>query len=340
MDTITQITLGAAVGESVLGRKIGYRAAAWGAFLGTLPDLDVIANPFLDSVGEIRLHRGITHSLLFVAVMSPLFGVMIDRIHKKLEVGWGRWSLVTALIFITHILIDVTTTYGTQVLYPFSNLPLTTDSIFIIDPFYTVPLLLGLLTALFINRESRLRRGAVRAGLLISSLYLIWGFGIKAHVHSVFDASFSHQYGYYDKIKTTPTGPGSALWTGYIVQGDTLYQSLYSISDESTDLKFRKIPRNSDLIEPYRNDRAVETLLWFSRGFYTVEKKGNDLYFFDLRFGRNDFWLFEQGDADYVWQNRILIDESGEADHFELATPEFHARMSTLSRFIDRSFGS
>lgn len=340
MDTITQITLGAAVGESMLGRKIGYRAAAWGAFLGTLPDLDVLANPFLDSVGEVRLHRGITHSLLFVALVSPLFGVLLHRIHNKLAVGPGRWALVTALIFLTHILIDVMTTYGTQVLYPFSNVPLTTDSIFIIDPFYTIPLLLGLISALFINRKSKWREAAVRSGLLISSLYLIWGLGVKAHVHSVFDASFRNQFGYYDKIKTTPTGPGSALWTGYIVKEDTLYQSLYSISDESTDLDFRPIPRNTRLIEPFRNDRAVETLLWFSRGYYTVEEEEGTLYFYDLRFGRNDFWLFERDDANYVWQNRVMVNQEGKAEHFELESPEFRARMSTLSRFIDRSLGS
>ena len=45
MDTITQMALGAAVGEAVLGRKMGGRAMLWGAALGTLPDLDIIINP-------------------------------------------------------------------------------------------------------------------------------------------------------------------------------------------------------------------------------------------------------------------------------------------------------
>jgi inner membrane protein len=50
MDSITQVALGAAVGEAILGKKIGYRAAAWGAVLGTFPDLDILANPVLDAV--------------------------------------------------------------------------------------------------------------------------------------------------------------------------------------------------------------------------------------------------------------------------------------------------
>ena len=44
MDSITQAALGAAVGEGVLGRRIGNRAPIWGAVLGTLPDLDVVFN--------------------------------------------------------------------------------------------------------------------------------------------------------------------------------------------------------------------------------------------------------------------------------------------------------
>jgi len=42
MDSITQIVLGAAVGDAVLGKKIGNRAMVWGAIAGTIPDLDVL----------------------------------------------------------------------------------------------------------------------------------------------------------------------------------------------------------------------------------------------------------------------------------------------------------
>ena len=44
MDSLTQIVLGASVGEAALGRKVGNRAMVWGAIAGTIPDLDVISN--------------------------------------------------------------------------------------------------------------------------------------------------------------------------------------------------------------------------------------------------------------------------------------------------------
>ncbi|MGA0846540.1 MAG: metal-dependent hydrolase, partial [Luteolibacter sp.] len=53
MDSLTQATLGAAVGEFLLGRKLGNRAPAWGALLGTLPDLDVVFSPLLDNSGNL-----------------------------------------------------------------------------------------------------------------------------------------------------------------------------------------------------------------------------------------------------------------------------------------------
>lgn len=339
MDSITQIALGAAVGESLLGKKIGYRAAAWGAFLGTVPDLDVLANPFLDSVEQISFHRGFTHSILFCLMVSPMVGYGINYLQKKWEVGWQKWTQFAFLVFFTHILLDVQTTYGTQVFYPFSDWPITTDSMFIIDPIYTLALFLGLIPALFMNRESNLRSLFNKGGLLISTLYLVWALGIKAHVHSVFDASFENQFGYYDTIKTTPNGPTTFLWTGYIIREDTVYQSIYSIFDEDTDLQFRAIPRNTELIEGLTTDRAVETLLWFSRGYYSVAEKDSSLVFYDLRFGRSDLWLTDNEQADYVWKNYIRFDEEGNATGIDQSTPDFETRSSIFDRFIDRIKG-
>ena len=338
MDSITQATLGAAVGEALLGKKAGYRAAAWGAVLGTLPDLDILINPFVDTVNELYFHRNITHSFFFALLISPFIGWGIDKVHAQLEIGWKRWANLSFWVIATHILIDIPTTYGTQALQPFTNYPVTTDSIFIIDPLYTVPLLLGLLVSLFLNRTSNKRRIINYAGLTISTFYLVWGLGIKAHVHGTFQESFTQQYGNYEKMKTTPNGPTTFLWNGYIVKNDTLYHSLYSIFDESNDLEFKSIPRNSDKIEPYINDRALEALMWFSRGYYTVEETDDgDLLYYDLRFGRDDLWLTDQGD--FVWRNRLIFDDAGNAHTFEQDLPSFDARSENLGLFWNRIWG-
>ena len=65
MDSITQIVLGASVGEAVLGKKVGNKAILYGAIAGTIPDLDVLANYFTDALTAIEIHRGFTHSFVF-----------------------------------------------------------------------------------------------------------------------------------------------------------------------------------------------------------------------------------------------------------------------------------
>jgi inner membrane protein len=337
MDSITQATLGAAVGEAFLGKKVGYRAAAWGAVLGTVPDLDIILNPFVDTVIELRAHRSFTHSITFAVLLSPVFGWLIDRFHSDLEIGWKPWTKLAFFAFLTHTLIDITTTYGTQFLFPFTDTPYTTDSVFIIDPLYTLPLLIGLIVSLFMKRSATVRKVSNFTGLVLSSLYLIWGLGIKVHVHSVFSASFENQYAYYEKLKTTPNGPTTFLWTGYAVKNDTLYNAVYSIFDSSKNLDFRSIPRRTHLIEEIKDDRAINTLLWFSRGYYIVDEDGDNLIFTDLRFGRDDFWLTDEGD--FIWKNEIIFNEAGEAYTFDLSIPAFDTRTQNLSRFWNRIWG-
>src|SRR5688572_5158489 len=82
MDSLTQMVLGAAVGELVLGRKVGNKAILWGAIAGTIPDLDVLSSLFLDDLRANEVHRGVTHSLLFSLVAAPLFGRWIKR-HQQ-----------------------------------------------------------------------------------------------------------------------------------------------------------------------------------------------------------------------------------------------------------------
>lgn len=87
MDSLTQIVLGAAVGEAVLGKKVGYRAMLWGAIAGTIPDLDVYMRLFTDPITSTELHRGISHSLFFSLVMAPILGYSITKRPKWLLVG-------------------------------------------------------------------------------------------------------------------------------------------------------------------------------------------------------------------------------------------------------------
>ncbi|MDX1666033.1 MAG: metal-dependent hydrolase, partial [Saprospiraceae bacterium] len=93
MDSLTQITLGAAVGEAVLGKKVGNRAMVWGAIGGTLPDLDVLSNLTADEMSALALHRAFTHSFVFSFLAPLLLGWLVYRIyeHKGHFFSWQPW---------------------------------------------------------------------------------------------------------------------------------------------------------------------------------------------------------------------------------------------------------
>ena len=83
MDSLTQIVLGAAVGEATLGRKIGHRAMIWGAFGGFLPDLDVTSSLVMDEISALAVHRGITHSIFFGVLFPFLLAWLIQRFYSS-----------------------------------------------------------------------------------------------------------------------------------------------------------------------------------------------------------------------------------------------------------------
>lgn len=83
MDSLTQIVLGAAVGEIALGKKVGNRAMLFGAIGGTIPDLDILANFVADDMTALAFHRGISHSFFFAFTAPFLFGWLTERFYKS-----------------------------------------------------------------------------------------------------------------------------------------------------------------------------------------------------------------------------------------------------------------
>lgn len=83
MDSLTQIVLGAAVGEVCLGKKLGNKAMVWGAIAGTIPDLDVLGNLFLNKLDGLAFHRGISHSIFFAVTFSFLMAYFAKQFHDR-----------------------------------------------------------------------------------------------------------------------------------------------------------------------------------------------------------------------------------------------------------------
>lgn len=285
MDSLTQVALGGAVGEAVLGKKVGNKAILWGAIGGAIPDLDVVAYPLLDSITRISWHRGYSHSLIFALLFSPILGWLIHRIYKKSEATWRDWSLLSFWSIFTHIVLDCFTNYGTQVFLPFSDYRVAFNNIFIIDPLYTLPLLGCLIAVLFIKRSSPKRKRLNLIGLGLSSFYILLTLIFKFHAGAQFERSLNEQGIAYQRYMTNPTPFNSILWRTVVESDNGYWIGYYSLFDKSEKIPFQFVERNEEFIEPLRDERAIAALKWFSDGYYVLSNHHGLIKFHDIRFG-------------------------------------------------------
>ena len=327
------------MGEAVLGRKVGAKAALWGAVAGTLPDLDVVVTPFVSETMQLSIHRGISHSIFFAVLGGIGSGKLLFALHRRSGATWREWSLLTFLGFITHALLDCFTMYGTQLFSPFSSYPVALSTIFIIDPLYTAPVAAGLLAALLCQRTSAKRRAFTLVGLGLSAAYLLFGLGNQMHVKAAFAAALEDGRHSYTRLFATPTPFNNLLWMGIAEGKDHLWIGLYSIFDRDDHVQFHRIEKNSDLLSGMLDQEPVKKLLWFSRGYYTVSAEDGDLYFNDLRFGRADSWLTSAGS--YVFSFRLLRDphDPGRVTDFRRRSPGFSRTDRILSLLWKRIWG-
>ncbi len=329
MDFVTQVTLGAAVGQAAMHRDLGNKAILWGMLGGALPDLDVLFNPLLDPVTQLTWHRGISHGLLLVVVLAPLLGWLIARVHRG-RITFEKSALFVFLALGTHILIDLFTTYGTQVFAPFSDHQVSFNTLFIIDPLYTLPLLFFLLLSLLPGEvRARLFRNAI--GIILSSAYVIVALLFKFSTLTAFEREIERQHIPVQRVMTTPTAFNTVLWRCVAETSDGYYIGYRSLFDRHHEVAFWYVPRNEQLLAPLEGQRALETLKWFSDGWYSVEEDEQGVHFHDLRFGEFDtvdpsrnFGLDNPLNLEYIFSFRFVETAASEGpDRYTIDQADF-----------------
>ena len=296
MDSLSQAALGAAVAVAVMGRRTAvWKAAAWGAVAGTLPDLDVFfdqGDPILNMV----LHRAETHALFWLALFSLPLGWLVAQLSRE-ALSWRRWWAAMAAALITHPLLDAVTVYGTQLALPFSNHPFGVGSLFIIDPAYTLPLLLGVLLALALGRRpAGLKLNA--AGLALSTAYIGWSMAAQAHVEGVARKSLAAQGLAADRLLVTPTPFNTIAWRIVAVDeaGSAYREGFYSLLDSpappAARIHFDRFERGNALAAEVSGIDGVARIQAFSKGLWAMAEREGRLRITDLRMGQEPHYTF------------------------------------------------
>ncbi len=298
MDSVTQFALGAGVGAAVLGRAVGPRKAALvGGVLGTLPDLDVYF-PYENPVDSFTLHRGPSHSLFVQAAVTPVLGEAIRLMFRDLR---DRRVLVWVAVYLclaTHALLDAMTIYGTRIFWPFWTEPIGIGSVFIIDPLYTIPLLVAMVWAFSIGGWSARFQRCLSVALVLSTAYLGWTAAAQQVMRGKAEALFAGAA----PLLVTPTPFNSVLWKVTAVSPDSYFNAYLNVFGDAAGTTIYRHPRRPSGLACPEGIELFDRLAAFSKGFYRIDRAGDDILIADLRMGMTPNYVFrfrvatQQGD--------------------------------------------
>jgi inner membrane protein len=313
MDSLTHIALGGLIGEAFLGKPLGKRAMVLGAVAQSIPDVDFVASFWLDASHNLLSHRGFTHSFLFAIILAPMLARLAVRWSQYQMASFKRWLIFFGVQFLIHLFLDSLNAYGVGWFEPFSHQRISFNVIFVADPFYSFWLSISFFVLLWLGRGNVFRKVWMRAGLSLSTMYLIYALFNKYSIDRDIQKIFNKQSIVHARYFSTPTPLNNWLW--YIVAEDENGYRIgyHSVFDQNDSITFRYFPRNDSLLISMLDRDDVQQLLCFSQGYYTVAKQNDTLIFSDLRFGQQAGW--HDPEAKFVFwydvsnpdDNRLLV---------------------------------
>ncbi|MDR1074795.1 MAG: metal-dependent hydrolase [Xanthomonadaceae bacterium] len=304
MDSLSQIVLGGAVAAAIV--PAGHRRAALlaGAGLGTLPDLDALVLALLnvDPVSLMTMHRSCSHSLFVLPFVAWLVWWLCKRRGGRVAESPVRWFFAILLALVTHPLLDAFTIYGTQLWWPLRPHPTMWGSVFIVDPLYTVWLLLGCVVAWF-ARARRIGEYALVTGLALSCGYLGWSLVAKHRIDQITESELAARGIPDAPYFSVPLPLNTLLWRVVVMVPDGYLIGDRSLAADRGAMRFKRCESDGRALAEAGDIPAVRNLNWFNRGFMRarVNPQG-ELVLSDLRMGLEpdynfSFAVAERSDA-------------------------------------------
>jgi len=295
MDPITQAALGAATGHALLHRQLGTRALVLGAVAGVIPDIDTFFGALNGPFGTLVSHRGITHSLFFGPVIGSLAGWYWWRRERrratKPDEGPYLWCWIALFVvaLVSHPLLDWFTTFGTQLLAPFSRQRFALDAVAVVDPLYTLVLAAGIVFAV---RAAGQRRAGRYTGvaLLLSTAYLFLGLGVKVLAEQEARRQLAAEQVTNAEIRAYPTMLQLPHRRVVAITPEEIRVGFVSIWQPCV-IQWGVVPRlQDDRVEAVLATREGRIYSWFANGQLAAEivkddTGGQRVRLVDLRYG-------------------------------------------------------
>lgn len=289
MDSLTHIVLGSCIGELYAGKSLGKKALIVGAVAQSLPDIDVVASLWLSPAADLLVHRGITHSFLFILLITYPFAWAVSKWRWLPPMPLSTWAGFILLELFVHLFLDAFNAYGTAWFAPFSQYRVAFHSLFVADPLFTIPLVLVSIFLVFLPSEHRVRKKIAKTAIVISTLYISLSLINKQIINTSVTQNLTHQQISYQRYFTTPTPGNILLWYIVVEVDQGFFIGYRSIFDTQDNIPFQYFPRNESLLNEIF-DEDLKYLKRFSEGYYTISSYKGNLVFNDLRFGQMMGW--------------------------------------------------
>ncbi len=274
MDLVTQGLLGGLVAQSAAKKSDIRLATSIGIAAGLAADLDGVIRSADDPLLNIEFHRHFTHALVFIPIGGLLVAIMLWPFLRQ-RLTFGRLYLFTLLGYATHGLLDATTSYGTQLLLPFSDERIAWRIIAIVDPLLSVILL----SAVVIGWRQRKALSA-RLGLTLAAGYLLFGFWQHQNAADATLRLAESRGHSIDRLMVKPTLANQVLWRSVYESDGIFYVDAIRLGIFSDDRIYPGAQAKRFVLERDMPDLAADSALrhdierfqYFSDGFVIADQ--------------------------------------------------------------------
>jgi inner membrane protein len=283
MDSLTHILTGVAIGQMFSREGDKSRPVVWGAVAGSIPDIDAVVQPFISPENSMLFHRGISHSLLLWALCSPLLALLINKFSKGDRHSYSKWLGISAVAWLSHIVLDLFNTYGTGVFEPFSHARISYDAVNVFDLFYFLPLLTMSIFLVFVVKD-RIKKKLLSSSILtFSAIYIVLSISLKLSVEITAEIQCIKQDIRMTRIMSSPLPLSNIAWKTVVETEDGYYVGTYYGFWKSW-TSFEYISRNAQLEDDLNVYDNFKKLKQFTKNCYSLDQKDGQMFLTDLRF--------------------------------------------------------
>jgi inner membrane protein len=354
VDWITQAALGALIGELMMGKRLGNRALAWGALFGIMPELlEVLVSPVLDKARELGWGRGMSHSLLVMALGSWGIARGLAKIWKREKISVAQAGAFVFAVWWAHVLVDCFTVEGAAVLWPLMDKRVAFNFLYHIDFLFSGPLVVAVLWLAFLRepvaKKTRSKKTAPLSkrrkfcylGLGLGAGYALLAVGMKFVASAGFDADLARRGTKYERRMESPTPCNVLLWRSVVDRGNEFWVGYRSVFERSeSPVRWTIYPKGGGALTQVAALRETKTLASISDGWWLARPHAKGAWLGDLRFPESRTWGSKKGMVDSRLAFSWVINPSEKNDHLRQISPDRESAGDYLQRMAARAFGN